>query len=146
MTKTCNECKNEKDISLFSKGKKYKDGRRNYCKECHAFRTKKYYENNPEMQNSPAKIMYEKTKRRNWQRHNMQEENYNKMYLLHEGKCHACKDRPATNIDHSHECCPGSYSCGLCVRGILCNQCNTALGLLGDSRQKVKSLLDYAIF
>ena len=29
-------------------------------------------------------------------------------------------DNPATDIDHDHNCCPGSFTCGKCVRGILC--------------------------
>lgn len=36
-------------------------------------------------------------------------------------------------VDHDHACCPGERSCGVCVRGFLCGNCNSAIGLLGDS-------------
>jgi hypothetical protein len=31
-------------------------------------------------------------------------------------------------IDHDHTCCPGERSCGKCIRGVLCMQCNTNIG------------------
>lgn len=31
-------------------------------------------------------------------------------------------------IDHAHTCCEGRRSCGSCIRGMLCNGCNMALG------------------
>ena len=104
-----------------------------------------YYKKNPEKLKSEAKIAYAKN-RKNWMRHRMLEEDYNFLYNLYEGKCHSCKDRLAINIDHDHNCCDGSFSCGKCVRGILCSQCNTALGLLSDSTEKIKNLLKYAQF
>ena len=33
-------------------------------------------------------------------------------------------------VDHDHECCPGEMTCGRCVRGILCQNCNFAEGFI----------------
>jgi len=36
------------------------------------------------------------------------------------------------HVDHDHACCAGNWSCGNCIRGLLCGSCNKAVGLLGD--------------
>jgi len=136
MTKQCNKCGQIKDISLFAKGGSYKDGRRNYCKKCHSGYVTQYIKENP------AKRSKSDYKRR-FKRHGLTEEQFKELFDLYSGKCHSCKDRDANNIDHDHKCCPGSYSCGKCVRGMLCSQCNTALGLLNDDLQKIKNLIQY---
>lgn len=141
MTKTCYKCSEEKDLELFAKGKKYSDGRRNICKKCHAGYITQYYKERPEKY--AEKVRMNSYYKANWKRHKISEEQYIELVSLYDGKCHGCQDREATNIDHNHGCCDTRFSCGKCVRGVLCNQCNTALGLLSDDPKKVQSLLDY---
>jgi hypothetical protein len=31
-------------------------------------------------------------------------------------------------VDHDHSCCPGKQTCGKCIRGLLCVNCNGKLG------------------
>lgn len=45
-------------------------------------------------------------------------------------ECAACGSTADLKVDHDHACCPASRSCGQCVRGYLCHECNTAEGLL----------------
>lgn len=49
------------------------------------------------------------------------------------GVCPICVKRPAIVIDHDHSCCTSRMTCGKCVRGVLCRQCNAAIGVLTDA-------------
>lgn len=52
--------------------------------------------------------------------------------------------RPRLVVDHDHACCPHSrYSCGKCVRGLICSPCNTAAGMLGDDVKLARVLASY---
>lgn len=52
-------------------------------------------------------------------------------------ECWCCGRKPTKrnlHVDHDHSCCPTVRgSCGDCVRGLLCSNCNTGIGLLGDN-------------
>lgn len=54
-------------------------------------------------------------------------ERYNEMKAL---GCHVCGEYQERNlhVDHDHNCCSETVTCGKCVRGVLCNKCNTAVG------------------
>jgi hypothetical protein len=43
-------------------------------------------------------------------------------------RLHRKSNRGYPVIDHNHACCDKEISCGSCIRGILCNQCNTQIG------------------
>jgi hypothetical protein len=62
-------------------------------------------------------------------------EMYESLLSSQEGHCALC---PAVQgdserrmaVDHDHECCSGQRSCGKCLRGILCPNCNRKIGFL----------------
>lgn len=141
MNKICVRCGVEKPLELFAKGKNYKDGRRGTCKQCHTSYMKSYYDNNPDKK--AAKVKLNSGRDKNWKRHGITEQKFNEMLDKNSGLCYACSINKATNIDHDHNCCPGIRSCGNCIRGLLCNQCNTALGLVKDSTERLNNLIKY---
>jgi hypothetical protein len=51
------------------------------------------------------------------------------------------------SVDHDHSCCPGSRSCGKCIRGLLCAHCNWLVGRLEGRRGSLVAvkLPDYLI-
>jgi hypothetical protein len=80
---------------------------------------------------------------RRFKRHNITKEAYDNLLSKHNGKCWICKMSDATHIDHDHSCCPQERSCGNCVRGVLCSNCNTAIGLLNDSEELLNEAKKY---
>lgn len=45
--------------------------------------------------------------------------------------------------DHDRRCCPGRTSCGVCVRGILCSNCNVGIGHLQESCRILAAACEY---
>ena len=60
-------------------------------------------------------------------------ERYQAMLTAQGGCCAVCRRSAsefprAFHVDHDHACCPGKKTCGNCVRGLLCPNCNKNLG------------------
>lgn len=71
-------------------------------------------------------------------RFGISQERFEKLLAEQNYRCALC-DAPDTgvdrwwHIDHDHSCCPGKKTCGKCVRGILCRNCNIMLGHAKDN-------------
>lgn len=60
------------------------------------------------------------------------------MFEAQDGRCAICQTQGSyergsrLHVDHDHQCCPGTESCGSCIRALLCDVCNRGLGYLHD--------------
>ena len=58
--------------------------------------------------------------------------------------CKICsRDSEKFVVDHDHSCCSTKNTCGKCIRGIICDKCNKAMGLLDDSQHILKNMIEY---
>lgn len=80
-------------------------------------------------------------------------EEYETLLRSQNGLCKICRKseirKSATglvhrlSLDHNHKCCPGTKSCGKCIRGLLCHKCNVAIGHLNDDPDLLARAIDY---
>lgn len=81
---------------------------------------------------------------------------YEALYEAQGGVCAGCGPRTgrtgkskALAVDHDHRCCPGPVSCGECVRGLLCSECNQYIGRHRDDPasilEEARRLANYLI-
>ena len=112
--KFCPDCKETKLNDDFFKQKKAKDGLAWSCKECDCKRRQSNRNKNFKgYRNTRLKLEY-----------GMSQDYYEFLLKSQNGMCAICKtsDGKPLCVDHNHES-------GL-LRGLLCNKCNMALGLL----------------
>lgn len=75
-------------------------------------------------------------------------DHYEHLLAQQEGGCAVCGKSEKDNgrrlaVDHDHACCPGQFTCGRCLRGLLCSSCNLHLGAIGDSIKHIESMAAY---
>ena len=73
---------------------------------------------------------------------------YNQMLADQGGRCAICdSEEPGANanfeVDHDHSCCDGKRSCGECVRGLLCSNCNTGIARFKDDPSLMIKAMTY---
>lgn len=101
-------------------------------------RMKIYREKNKELIKKQQQE-YESIHHTRLKRYNISKEEYINLLNKQNNKCVICKKIPnkKLGIDHCHK--TGK------IRGLLCNNCNSALGFLNDDMELVKNAYDYLI-
>ena len=151
MMRVCKRCGIKRSYVDFHIVKECRGGRRPVCKFCIREQQKKRYDSNTK---------FACARQRKWNALNKQTirqmnlkkqygitlEQYNTMFIFQGGVCLVC-GRPETasrngkvknlSVDHNHVTDK--------IRGLLCQKCNSALGLLEDNPVIIKSLLEYII-
>jgi len=139
--KKCTKCNLLKEKSLFGKKSDCKDGLNPSCKKCANSRSVNWYKANPEKErekkrrwriDNPIKVV-EQNRRDNLKRYGISITEWENLFELQGGLCAICNKSESVSlkgqskrlaVDHCH--LTGK------IRGLLCDNCNKALGLLED--------------
>lgn len=68
-------------------------------------------------------------------KYNISQDDYDKLHEAQGGRCAICGKKKRLVVDHDHD--TGE------VRGLLCGNCNTGIGMLGDTPGDLKNALEY---
>lgn len=146
---TC-EQENPQPLDNFYKRLK---GKASICKTCALALAKKNYVANREKKLAYAKEYYSNSENRLHSKFKAIERTYNlpkelfiAMLEAQDYNCAICgsdNGRRFLEVDHDHACCPGKYSCGECIRGLLCNKCNSALAFINDDLGILECIKSY---
>lgn len=137
--RVCKKCQKELPLDSFrvvkTKGRTY---RRYTCKPCTNTAVREQRKTDADFrrrsQNATRKYKYGIT-----------EDQMLQMLIDQGGGCAICGTLDATwCIDHDHACCSDVHkTCGKCVRGILCNECNLGIANFSDDPKRLLSAVDY---
>ena len=137
--KTCSKCKKHKAYTEFYKMTVSLDGHAYYCKECDNKRRRE------QRKADPVATQQSNRNRQLLKRYGMTIKDYEEMFEQQGCKCGIC----GVTENHSGNTGPRkewSFSVDHChttgkVRGLLCNDCNRALGLFKDNTETIKAAL-----
>lgn len=137
--KYCRKCKKYKPVSEFHKSKRTKDGLSRYCSECKYEKHKKIVNRTIKINNTKIKL---KSIYNACTTYKITKEQFIELYKTY-SVCPICGKNFCNNdnslkdivIDHDHKS-------GV-IRGLLCNNCNTLLGMAKDNILTLYSAILY---
>jgi len=133
--KTCTKCGISKPLFDFHKRPETKDGRRTDCKECNRKQKQALWASLPkeerQKRNEKIRLKYQ---------YGITPEDYQQKVKEQDGKCYICGNEANYNgkplyVDHCH-------SSGK-VRKLLCQHCNSGLGMFRDNPELLIKAADY---
>lgn len=131
MLKKCSSCEGYKAPQEFSRSHKSK------CRDCLNESKRLSRSLNPE-NGIKARLKYY---------YQLTLEDYEILLDRQEGRCAVCRKPPSCGkrlvVDHDHSCCPTDVTCGKCIRGLLCHDCNRGLGSFKDSLLHLSEAINY---
>lgn len=137
MIKDCTVCGESKPLDDYYNNGTSKDGKGYRCKICDSLARKKYYMENERSLEKRT----ERGRRQKYKKYGITSEEYQGMLDKQKGCCAICgsnKTRSESHemsVDHDHK--TGK------VRGLLCNNCNRGIGLLGDTKESIHKAWKY---
>lgn len=110
-------------------------------------RSKKWYQDNKEYVSQKRKEV--RSGQGKWYRikHNykLSKDQYEKILKAQNNACAICKKNKKLYVDHNHSCCSTEYTCGKCVRGLICQKCNIMMHYIDECRDLLKIGEAYAL-
>lgn len=134
--KKCMTCREWKSVDEFGKRADRGDAPLSYCKECNRGNVQTWAQSR-KGQESRLRSTFNVSLA--WYEAKLEEQGF---------ACALCR-RPTSElrnilgVDHDHTCCPTARSCGKCVRGLLCFDCNVALGKFRDDIDLLRRAIAY---
>ena len=123
--KRCPRCRATKSFSDFPRNRSARDGLGNYCKPCHNEVVKaNRIKNHGSRENYLLSLRY-----------GIDSSIAEEVLLQQEGRCPVCGAETPKHVDHCHD--SGE------VRGILCFNCNGALGRFEDDPERMGRAIEY---
>lgn len=145
--KKCNRCNEIKPKDQFYKWRAKKDGLTPDCKECRNKLFYKFMKDNPELnrkvsnkwsdKNRSRKVMHQR--KTILKKYGLTLEDYGRMVKEQDHKCKIC-NKP---FQSTKDCCVDHDHSSGKVRGLLCPQCNFALGAFKDSISSLEKAICY---
>jgi hypothetical protein len=147
--KQCSKCGEIKPLSEFAKNNRNVDRLSSHCKICACDTARKWNAANRDRvcglqrrwkANNPEKVRQQNkwSREKSLKKYNMSVSEYEEMLKEQGGFCAICggsNNGKVLVVDHCHETEE--------IRGLLCSNCNTALGLIHDDHVVAERMADY---
>lgn len=129
---TCTACKTKKTLDEFHKDASSPRGRAYYCKFCANARTREWTKKNGRDVEGQRAFYLKRT-------YGITPQEYENLLIVQKYKCSICKTAlmggGQTHLDHDHKTKK--------IRGMLCTNCNRALGHFKDNVNILKEAIEY---